>query len=210
MAFIEVYKSYLKKAGIIWAACAVLFLLVYAVVLRPQNRSRQLLERTLDEKKQLYESAQRAAQEQTKIELNEQIDRLRNRVKDFVVDFENSSNLTFAIGQIASEKKVGSFSVKSKEEQTTASTTPKLETKHVSESQIDINFVGGFSQFATFVNALERNRPVLFVHEFAIGRSRKADSAYQVTLSVRAFVRKPRDTETAANKPSAQVQSAKI
>jgi len=115
MAFIEVYKSYLKKAGIIWAACAVLFLLVYAVVLRPQNRSRQLLERTLDEKKQLYESAQRAAQEQTKIELNEQIDRLRNRVKDFVVDFENSSNLTFAIGQIASEKKVGSFSVKSKE-----------------------------------------------------------------------------------------------
>jgi len=209
MAFIEAHKPYLKKAAIIWAAFAVLFLLAYALVLRPQHRNRRFLEKTLSEKKQLYESAQIAAQEQTKIELNEQIERLRNRVKDFVVDFENASNLTFAIGQIASEKKVGSYSLKSKDNTQTTSIIAKPETKHVSESQIDINFVGGFSQFANFVNALERNRPVVFVHEFAIGRARNANSVYQVTLSVRALVRKPQETETAANKPLA-VQSAKI
>lgn len=209
MAFIEAHKSYLKKAAIVWVACAVLFLLAYAIVLRPQNRNRRFLEKTLAEKKKLFESAQRAAQEQTKIELNEQIERLRNRVKDFVVDFENASNLTFAIGQIANEKKVSSFSVKNQENHQTNSVTPKSETKYVSESQININFVGGFSQFANFVNALERNRPVVFVHEFAIGRARNADSAYQVILSVRAFVRKSQETETALNKPSA-VQSTKI
>ncbi len=186
-----------------------LLLLAYAIVFRPQNRSRRTLEKTLAEKKQLYESAQRAAQEHTKVELNEQIERLRNRVKDFVVDFENASNLTFAIGQIANEKKVSSFSVKNKENPQTATITAKPETKYVSESQIDINFVGGFSQFANFINALERNRPVVFVHEFAIDRARNVDSAYQVTLSVKAFVRKPQETQTAVNKPSA-VQSTKI
>lgn len=209
MAFIEAHKPYLKKAAIVWAACAVLFLLAYAIVLRPQNRNRRFLEKTLAEKKQLYKSAQIAAQEETRIELNEQIERLKNRVKDFVVDFENASNLTFAIGQIANEKKVNSFSVKNKEIQQTASIIAKPETKHVSESQIDINFVGGFSQFANFVNALERNRPVVFVHEFAIGRARNADSVYQVSLNVRAFVRKPQETETAVNKPLA-TQSVKI
>jgi len=209
MAFIEIYKPYLKKTAVVWAVCAVVFLLAYAVVLRPQNHSRRSVQKKLAEKKQQYEAAQVAAQEKTKIELNEQIERLRNRVGDFVVDFENSSNLTFAIGQIASEKKVGSFSVKSKETNQAKAITAKPETKHVSESQIDINFVGGFSQFANFVNALERNRPVVFVHEFAIGRARQDDSAYQVTLSVRAFVRKPQETETAANEPSA-VQSTKI
>jgi len=209
MAFIEIYKPYLKKTAVVWAVCAVVFLLAYAVVLRPQNHSRRSVQKKLAEKKQQYEAAQVAAQEKTKIELNEQIERLRNRVGDFVVDFENSSNLTFAIGQIASEKNVGSFSVKSKETNQAKAITAKPETKHVSESQIDINFVGGFSQFANFVNALERNRPVVFVHEFAIGRARQDDSAYQVTLSVRAFVRKPQETETAANEPSA-VQSTKI
>ena len=209
MGFIEAHKPYLKKAAIVWAVCAVLFLLAYAVVLRPQNRNNRFLKKTLAEKKQLYKSAQIAAQEKTKIELNEQIERLKNRMKDFVVDFENASNLTFAIGQIANEKKVNSFSVKNKENQQTTSIIVKPETKHVSESQIDINFVGGFSQFANFVNALERNRPVVFVHEFAIGRARKADTVYQVTLSVKAFVRKPQETETAANKPLA-AQSAKI
>jgi len=209
MGFIEAHKPYLKKAAIIWAICAVLFLLAYAIVLRPQNRKIRFLEKTLAEKKQLYESAQIAAQEQTRIELNEQIERLRNRVKDFVVDFENASNLTFAIGQIASEKKVGSYSLKSKEDNQTTSIIAKPETKHVSESQIDINFVGGFSQFANFVNALERNRPVVFVHEFAIGRARNADSVYQVNLSVRAFVRKQQETETAINK-SLTDQSTKI
>ncbi|MGD8501098.1 MAG: type II secretion system protein GspM, partial [Phycisphaerales bacterium] len=111
MAPIKMYKKYLMIAAIVWAACLVLLILLYMVVLRPQRNSRKHLENTLAEKKQLYEFAQRAAQEQTKIQLNEQIERLRDKVKDFVVDFEDSANLTFDIGQIANEKKVASFSV---------------------------------------------------------------------------------------------------
>lgn len=206
MAFIKIYKKYLTITAIAWAVCLVLFVGAYLVLLSPQTNRRKSLDRTLVEKEQLYEFAQLAAQEQTQIRLNEQIERLRERVKDFVVDAEDAVNLTFDIGQIANEKKVTSFSVEPKEKPA-ASATPVSDSKCLEESYIDVSFISGFNQFAAFVNALERHRPVLFVHEFAIGRSKKDNSAYKATLSVRALVRKQQDIET-VNKPTEQVYSA--
>lgn len=207
MALIKIYRKYLTITAIVWAACLALFFLAYLIVLRPQNTSKKHLEKTLTEKKLVYESAQRAAQEQTRIQLNEEIERLRSRLKDFVVDFEDAGDLTFDIGQIANEKKVASFNIENKKDRR-ISAGPIPDSNYVSESHLDISFTGGFNQFATFVNALERHRPVLFVHEFAITRSNQNNSAYKVTLDVAALVRKRQDAET-ANIPSAQVYSAK-
>ncbi len=194
MVFIEIHKKYLTKAAIVWGACLALFLLVYAVVLRPQHLNGKQLEETLTEKKQSYESAQSAARETTRNQLSQQIQQLRDRLHDFVIDFEDSANLTFDIGQIANEKKVASFSVKGKERRTTSAVA---DCNSISESHMDISFVSGFYQFATFVNALERHKPVLFVNEFTITRSNQSDSVYEVTLDVAAFVQKPRERETA-------------
>jgi hypothetical protein len=142
----------------------------------------------------LYESAQRAAEEATRAQLNEQIKQLRDRLHDFVIDFEDSANLTFDIGQIASEKKVAAFSVKGKENRP----TPAIpDCNAISENHMDVSFISGFYQFATFVNALERHKPVLFVNEFTITRSNQNETAYEVTLDVAAFVKKPRERETA-------------
>ncbi len=206
MAFIKIYKKYLTRAAIVWAACLVLLLLVYMIALRPQKSNRKRLEKKIAEKKQMYESAQRATQEETKIQVNEQIERLRNRLRDFVIDFEDSANLTFDISQIANEKNVTSFSVQNKDDRG-VSVIPDC--NYICENHIDISFTAGFNQFATFVNALERHRPVLFVNEFVITRSNKNESAYQVSLDVAAFVRKQQDRET-ADKPAAQVNSAEI
>lgn len=205
MVLIEIHKKYLTKAAIIWAVCLVLFLLAYVMVLRPQHVSEKRLDRALAEKKRLYESAQRAAQEATRAELNDQIKQLRDRLHDFVIDFEDAANLTFDIGQIANEKKVVSFSVKGKENRTTSAVP---DCNAISESHMDISFITGFYQFATFVNALERHKPVLFVNEFTITRSNQNDAAYEVTLDVVAFVQKPRDRET-ADKASPQPLSTK-
>jgi Tfp pilus assembly protein PilO len=194
MAFIETHKKYLTKAAIVWAACLVLFLLGYLVVLRPQNLKRKHLDGILTEKKQSFEAAQIAAQESTQTQLREQIRQLQERLHDFVIDFEDSANLTFDIGQIATEKNVASFSVKSK---TSRAVPATAELKHLSEDHIDISFIAGFHQFATFVNSLERHRPVLFVNEFTITKSNKNSSVYEVTLDVAAFVKKQQDTQTA-------------
>ena len=186
-AFIKIYKKYLIRAGIIWAACLVLFVLAYMFVLRPQINVRKRLDNELTEKKQKYEMAQLAAREQTIARLNEEIEGMRDMLKSFVVDLEDSANLTFDIGQIANKEKVSSFSIQSSNKQG-FSEIPDC--NNICENHIDIGFVAGFNQFATFVNALERHQPVLFVNEFTIARSNKDEVAYQVTLDVAAFVRK--------------------
>jgi hypothetical protein len=203
--FIKIYRKYLIGAALIWAACLVLFLLVYMLVLGPQRSSKKRLESEIAKKKQLHESALRAAKEETKIQLNEQIENLRDRLKYFVIDFEDSANLTFDIGQIASEKKVTSFNIKSKDDPK-VSTVPDC--NYICENHINISFIAGFNQFATFVNALERHQPVLFVNKFTIIRSNQDDSVYQANLDVAAFVRKQKGMET-ADKSSEQIYIAK-
>ena len=86
--------------------------------------------------------------------------------------------------------------------------TTASDSNSIDESCIDISFVSGFNQFAAFVNNLERHRPVFFVHTFKITRSNQDKSVYQVTLDVRALVRKQQETETASLSP-AQLYSVK-
>jgi len=204
--FIKIYRTYLIRTAIAWAACLVLFIVAYMFILGPEKKSRKALESTLAENKQMYEFAQKASQEQTKIRLNEQIEKLQGTIKNFVVDFEDSANLTFDIGRIANEEKVASFSIRNNDKQ---SVSDIPDCNSICENHIDISFIAGFNQFATFVNALERHQPVLFVNEFSISRSKKGQSAYQVSLDVAAFVKKRQDREI-ANQPSVPTVDSKI
>ena len=198
-AFIKIYRKYLTRTAMAWAACLALFILAYIIVLGPQKSKRRSLETTLTEKKELYEFAQRATQEQTKIQLNKEIEDLRDILKDFVVDFEDSANLTFDIGRIANEEDVSSFSIKNNDKRG-VSEIPDCNS--ICENNIDISFVAGFNQFATFVNALERHQPVLFVNEFTISRSNRGEPTYQVSLDIAAFVRKQKEREIAGQSPA--------
>jgi Tfp pilus assembly protein PilO len=202
----KTYKKYFTIAGLIWAVCFVLFLLVYILVLGPQKNNKILIDSKLAEKKQVYESALRAAQEETKTQLNEQIENLQNRLKDFVADFEDSANLTFEISQIADEKKITSFNIKGKDNLVLSG---EPESKYISENHIAISFIGGFNQFATFLSALERHRPVLLVDKFTMTRSGQDDSVFRVSLNIAAFVRKQQETKT-SNNNSTQIYGVKI
>ncbi len=206
MTFSKIHKKYLITSGIIWVACFVIFLLAYMFIVRPQKISKRLLERKFNEKKQVYESAVRAAQKETKIRLNEQIESLQNRLKDFVVDFEDSANLTFDLSQIAEEKKIASFGSKVKSNR---GITETADYKYIRENHINISFIGDFNQFATFLNALERHRPVIFVDKFTITQSGRENSAYQISMNVVSFVRKQQD-DTIHGKRLDQVNRMKI
>ncbi len=213
MTFIKTHKKYLTTAGLIWAACFVVFLLAYMLVLGPQKNYKNNIENELAEKKQVYESALRAVQKETKIRLNEQIERLQSRLEDFVIDFEDSANLTFDITQIANEKKVASFSSKVKK---SGGLSAIPDCKYIRENHIVVSFIGGFNQFATFLNALERHRPVIFVDKFAITRSGQDNSVYRVSLNVAALVKKQQsegllsENDKTSDKRPAQVYGTKI
>jgi Tfp pilus assembly protein PilO len=162
------------------------------IALAPQQKSQKQVENQLAEIKQTYDSAAKASLEETKTRQKEEIKNLQNKLKDFTVDFEDSANLTFDISQIANEKKVGSFSIKMQEGIKGAAARTDL--KHLQENQININFEGDFNQFASFLNALERNQPVVFVDNFKITRSQRDDSGHKVNMKLAVFVRKQQDS----------------
>jgi hypothetical protein len=163
------------------------------LILAPQQNSKEQLKKQLKEKKQMYESALKATEKETQIQLKEQIEQLQNRLKDFVIDFEDAANLTFDISQIASEKAVTAFSIETDKKD--GSRDQAKSDKYIFESRIDINFLtAGFNQFAALLNALERHQPVIFVDRFEITRSDRDGSARQVNMSLAVFVKKIQDS----------------
>lgn len=186
-----IYKKHLITTSLIWTGCFVLFLFAYMLLLTPQNKGKKQIENQLNEKKQIYHSALEASQQETQVKLNKQIEQLKDGLKDYVADFENAANLTFDISQIAGDKEVGSFSIKTKENRQGPAIS---DSSYIFENQINISFTAGFNQFATLLNALERHRPVVFVDKFTIIRSNQGDSDHDVDMGLAVFVRKQTDS----------------
>jgi Tfp pilus assembly protein PilO len=176
---------------LVWAGCFVLFALAQVFLLTPQKNSKNQFKKQLAEKKQIYDSLVKLTQEKNQIQLKQQIEQLQTGVKDFVTDFGSLANLTFDIGQIANEKKVTSFNIKTKED-STVSRTPNR--NYIAESRLDVSFVAGFNQFAAFLNALERHQPVIFVNKFTITRSERNETGHEVSMNLSVFVRKQQDS----------------
>jgi len=184
----NLYRRYLITLALIWMGCSILFCFAYMLVLAPQKRSKARLEKQLAEKKQMYETVREASQEQARVRLAEQIERLQNELSDFTADLEDSANLIFDISQFASGRKVDSFSVRSKDG---SSGSPMPNCKCISENRLDVSFgAADFNQFATFLNALERHQPIIFVDKFKIIRSTQDKSGHQVNMELAVFVRK--------------------
>ena len=188
-----IHKKYLTTVSLIWSALAVLFIITYLLLLAPQRKTKKQIEQQLAEKEKIYNSAREMAQEETKIKLNEQVKSLQNTLKDFVIDFEDSANLTFDISQIANEKNVDSLSIKTKDKQKRRTAT-KSNLEYIQENHTDISFTASFNQFATLLNALERHRrPVIFVDNFSIMHSRKNITGNEAAMNISFFVKKRRD-----------------
>lgn len=185
-----IYRRYFVKTALTWAGCFMLFFFIHMLMLAPQGKNKKQIERQLAGQKQIYASALKATQQETKVRSNEQIEQLRNALKDFVIDFEDSANLTFDISQIVNEKKLASFGIKGKESRGGSS---KPNGKYLSENHFGISFTGDFNQFATFLNALERHRPVIFVDKFEITRSRQENSGHEVNMDLVVLVKKRQD-----------------
>lgn len=182
----EIYKKFLPTVAVIWAGSFLLLLVVYFLILGPKQRLKSRLGSELAEKRHLYNSALEAAQSDTKVKLAKQIQQLQDRLHGFVIDSEDSANLSFDISKIANEKNVRSFSILSRD------TNAGLESKcqYISESYVDVSFNSNFSQFAAFLNSLERHKPVVFVDKFSVIRSDNDPAGHQMRMSLSFFIRR--------------------
>jgi len=178
-------KKYVKNVALLWTACLAVFLLAYFLVLVPHRQNRDRLDAELARKEQERRSARDYAARQAAGAPAEEIEQLRERFNDFVFDFENTGDLTFAISQIAKDKQVPSLANIHVGERDGPGTG---DYKRIAESTIDISFKADFNQFLTVVNALERHRPVVFVDTFTITRSRQGDTGHPVEMKLAVFL----------------------
>lgn len=187
-------QKYYKTTAIIWLGCLVFFVFIYFVVHKTQKQTIAALEIKLAEEQKKYTSAIAAASEESKLKLQQEVEELKKKLRVYVADVETASTLTFDISRIASEEKVGSFSIKGRDGRS-ISEVPQC--TNIAESNLDVSFVGKFSQFANFLNTLERYSPVVFIDWFVIRRPQQEGSMEnEVTMGLSVFVEKQNADKT--------------
>lgn len=186
-----VNKRYLTTIVSIWFGFFILLLLVNLIVLMPQRNRSKHLEKQVSEKKRIFEQALEVGDYDNQLRLDKEIKQLRSELDRFVNAFDNLSNLTFEIRQIAGKGNVDSFSIKAKDGYKGLA-IPHC--NYIRESRIDTSFLSDFNQFANFINSLERHKPVIFVDTFTVKRSDKQNIAHKARVNLSVFVKKPQGT----------------
>ena len=181
------YKKYILMMSVVWAGSFVLLVLAYFLVISPQLKVKAQFAKELVEKRQMYDAALGAAQEDNKKKLADEVEALKSKLGNYAVEFDESANLTFDIGRIAADKQVGSFTIKTPEQ--TRDSDPSG-SKYLQENRIDIAFASNFRQFAAFLNAIERHRPLIFVDKFKVSRGDQGGTSNKVDMGLSVFVRK--------------------
>ncbi len=184
----KVRNKYLLIMAAVWTPCLAMAAASYAMILRPQLDRRYDLEAQIATAKKHHALAMEAAKPELQAHLTEQVDRLHGRVEDFLLRAEDESRLAFAIGNMAQETRLESFGIKP----VGAKASPMSENcGRITERRLTVHFRAGFTRFATFLNALERSHPAVFVETFTIDRPQGTDALPRVDMSLAVLVEKP-------------------
>jgi hypothetical protein len=188
------YGKYLRVGALVWAGCFIGLLLFYLLVLAPQGKSRIRMEKRFAETQRVAQVAREAAKPESKDKLTQQVVDLEERLKYFVAEQEDTTNLTLDIGQISTDVELSSFPITA----TASEGIAEIENcDYISAKNVNVNFTSSFSRFATFVNALEGNRPVIFIDTFSITHSRESTSDHKVDMKLAVLVGKDAEAEGA-------------
>ncbi|MBN1360403.1 MAG: hypothetical protein JW993_07420 [Sedimentisphaerales bacterium] len=183
-----VRNRYLTIVAAAWVPCLALAVGFCLLMVRPQMQRGRELGAKLEETKRQYMVAQAAAKKEDQARLAETVEELRSRVSDFAVELEAAPDLVLEIAKLASDTGVGSFAMRPQSRQglDTLSGSERL-----GEKRVEVGFTSRFGGFATFLNALERHRPVLFVESFTISHSRFQSTEPRVTMELALLVERP-------------------
>ena len=118
-------------------------------------------------------------------ELLKQLLSIHEELCSFVISPTQASDLSVDINRIAKNTGLYEFSSTNRMQGAYGSIN---ECEHIVEGRMQVEFKGSFSQFAKFINDLERSRPVIFVDNFEIKRSEDNDDRHEVDMVLVFFV----------------------
>lgn len=178
--------QYLKFTAFLWSGCLVVFLLVYMAVLRPLHKREIQVDSEYRKVKAESDEAFTASLEQTKARMNEHIQQLNEQMGEFVLEPQNTSGLTYQLSEISSKIGLNAFDCAP----TGQSVVAFDQCKYVSGQYYQVSFTASFTQFAKFLNELERYRPVIFIDAFSISRPRQGEIEPKVSMTLAVLVAK--------------------
>ncbi|MGA2679875.1 MAG: GspMb/PilO family protein [Sedimentisphaerales bacterium] len=181
------YRKYIITMGIVWGVSFFLFAIAYYFFITPQLKIKAQLLRESTEKKERLDMALGVSLEDNRKKLAADVESLKTRLSNYVSEYEDSPNLTFAVSRIAGDRQVSAFTVKTSD---ISRQQDQLTAKNLQENKMEISFVSDFMQFANFINTLERHQPVVFVDRFRVQRDSQGGAANKVDMSLSFFVRK--------------------
>jgi hypothetical protein len=180
--------QYLKFAAFLWSGCLVVFLLAYMAVLRPLHKRQIQVETEYRKVKAESEEAYMASLAQTKTRMNEHIQQLKEQLGEFVLEPQNTSSLTYQLSDISG--KIGINPAVFDCTPTGQTVAAFDQCKYVSGQYYQVSFTASFTQFARFLNELERYRPVIFIDAFSISRPRQGETEPKVSMTLAVLVAK--------------------
>lgn len=187
-------QKYVKVGAFLWAVCFIAFFLFYLIVLGPQENVRRQTDKRLAEMQGLAQAATDAAGEKNKARLMELVQEAEDTLHRFVTAERSTDSLTLDIRGIPSRAALDAFSISPGGNE---SVIKMANCEHIFGKQLSVNFASSFNQFAAFLNALEMNRPVIFIDSFSIAHSREETSDQQVNMTLAVLVSKDGGTKEA-------------
>lgn len=161
------------------ASCLVTVALFYSLVLLPQRKLVEAREKDLAEIRQTGGLAGRAVRDQAAGRLQAQIEASTRRLGDFVFKLPDPAKVASDITNISKTIGLSSFSIRRPDDD---SASPASAGRAIGQICLDVSFAGSYGKFATFLNALERYRPVIFVDTFSITRSALGPSEHRANM----------------------------
>jgi len=181
------FKKHLLMLAIVWVVSIVFAALAFGFVISPRLKVSTQLAADVAKSRQKSEDAVAAAREENKKKLADELEMLKSKLFDYAVDAEDFANLTFDISRIAADKQISDVSVRTPDQ---SKLKEQIDSKNLQENRVDIAFQSNYLQFASFINALERHRPVVFIDMFKLSRGEKDQPGVKIDMDLTIFVKK--------------------
>ena len=178
-------KKTIYLAGGIGVTAIFIVIVVMVFILGPQRGAIRNLEDIIRAREAELVDAHPTNRQDDKDILRQAFLLPQQNLSRYVVSMAQASEFTVDINRLAKQAGLQEFSSTNRMQ---GSYGPINECRHICEGRIQIKFKSSFSQFAGFINSLERYTPVIFVDTFNIERSKDDDEGHKVDMVLTFFV----------------------
>lgn len=192
---ISISRNNLKIAGIIWGISLIILVPVYLLVLKPQEDKKIKLENEVQALQDSIIKSGIVTSDSAIESLKQEVEDIKGQLDEFVVktkdDIQNLASIE--IYNISKELGLEGFHI---DPWNGVEVAAFNDCKYVSGQTMIVGFGASYTEFAKFINMLERYKTVIFVDSFSITKSTDEKKKNQVQMNLAVLVEKNKSKGT--------------